>query len=571
MPITQSTTLVQLFSSRVALSGDRPAIYLPSNSATAGNGFIAKSWNELAWDVRQYADALQRFGVKRGDRVVQISENRYEWIVTDFAVHSIGAVHVAVHASSSGLQMGYQILDTDARHVIVGSHAIANVLASAAVGWPAEIAFYSHDAVEAVIAGQRVEHFSKVMQARGDAVSNHAAGRAIERAALENVQPDDIATILYSSGTTGEPKGVMLSHGNLTANAIATDAEYEQHAEHMRLVWLPLSHIYARTADLYTWIVRGSEIALAESREKILANCAAVRPTMMNGVPYFYDKIRRLVASQGGSDDEQSARLKQLFGGRMRIACSGGAPLSNGTADWFTRHGLLLVQGYGLTESSPVISSSSSGVNRFGSVGRPVADVEVRIAEDGEVLTRGPHVMLGYWKQPDLTSATVRDGWLYTGDLGQIDDDGFLFITGRKKELIVTAGGKKISPSMIEALLTEEPLIQQAVVFGDGQKYLVALIVPNVERLRAELVSCAPVSELLLLPQVIERYRQAIAKRLAAVGHCEQIGRFALVDRGFTVETGELTASLKLRRSVIAQNFAATIAGLYDSSSTECI
>jgi long-chain acyl-CoA synthetase len=285
-------------------------------------------------------------------------------------------------------------------------------------------------------------------------------------------------------------------------------------------------------------------------------------------VPYFFDKVHRHVVSQGGSDDEQTGRLQAAFGGRLKFACSGGAPLADATAEYYHRHGVPLLQGYGLTESSPVISVSTPRAHKTGSVGRPLEGVEVKVATDGEILTRGPLVMLGYWKQTQATADTIdTDGWLHTGDMGRLDDDGFLWITGRKKELIVTAAGKNIAPAYLERLMCEDPLILQALVVGDRRNYLAALIVPNPDVLTSEIVargiSVASREEALVHPQVLALYRERIDARLAGVSHCEQIGQFRLLGRGFTIEHDELTPTLKLRRSVIGQHFAAEIAGMY--------
>ena len=387
----------------------------------------------------------------------------------------------------------------------------------------------------------------------------------LEAAALADTSPDDLATILYTSGTTGEPKGVMLSHANLVSNARGMLAAFACGPDDLRLCWLPLSHIYARTCDLYTWLVGGTQLALAESRERILANCQSLHPTLLNGVPYFFDKVRRHVESL--ADGDSPGRLSELLGGNLRLCSSGGASLPVATAEYYWQHGIRLVQGYGLTETSPVITATHPDADRMGSVGPPIPGVEVRIAEDGEILTRGPHVMLGYWNRPADTADTIRDGWLHTGDLGRLDDAGYLWITGRKKDLIVTAAGKNIAPVAIESLLADEPLISQVVVVGEGRNFLAALIVPNSETLRAEIIDRhIPVfspAQALAHPEVLALYRQRIDERLACLSENEQIGRFALLDRGLTVEQDELTPTLKLRRAVIQEHFADAIERLY--------
>jgi long-chain acyl-CoA synthetase len=305
-------------------------------------------------------------------------------------------------------------------------------------------------------------------------------------------------------------------------------------------------------------------MALAESRDTLLADCAAVQPTVMNGVPYFYDKVYRWLRDQGQAD--KPGALRAALGGQMRYCCSGGAALADHVAEFFQQQGIPLVQGYGLTESSPVITVCRAAANRIGSVGRAIAGVEVRIADDGEILTRGPHVMLGYWNQPAATAEAIRDGWLVTGDVGALED-GFLRITGRKKELLVTAGGKNVAPAWLEGLLAEDPLIAQTMIVGDGRNYLAALIVPDPLALAAEIrargIQLGSAAEALVHPAVQELYAERIKRRLGDTARCEQVGRFTLLPRGFSIELGELTPTLKLRRGVISRNFSREIEAMY--------
>ena len=387
-------------------------------------------------------------------------------------------------------------------------------LPGAQVDWPSYVRFFSYEPVNRKIGGHRVTLWNEFVAAQRPESEPDSAFESLAARSVESTKADDLATILYSSGTTGEPKGVMLSHYNLVSNALATDVHFESVESDVKLCWLPLSHIFARTCDLYCWIVRGSQMVLAQSRDTILADCQQFRPTLLNGVPYFFDKVHRHCASQGGSDEEQKTRLQELLGGRLRMACSGGAPLADATAEYFQRHGLPLVQGYGLTESSPVITVSTPHLFRTGSVGRALEGIEVKIADDGEILTRGPHVMKGYWKQPQATAETIRDGWLHTGDLGRLDDEGFLWITGRKKELIVTASGKNIAPAYLERLICEDPLILQALIVGDRRNYLAVLVVPNADALKNEIlargIQLASREEALVHPEVLALYRKRI-------------------------------------------------------------
>jgi long-chain acyl-CoA synthetase len=487
-------------------------------------------------------------GVQPGDRVVQLSENRPEWVVTDLAIQFAQGVHVPIHSTLAGPQVVEQIRDCGAKLVLVSTAAQAEKLGcDAALREMIEI--WSYDPVCDAIPDRAVHPLS-------DATTNVTddEGVAIEREALTSIKPESLATLIYTSGTTGEPKGVMLSQQNLATNTLATLAKFDFGPEDLRVCILPLSHIYARTCELYCWIACGYQFAIARSRESALADCIALKPTGINGVPYFYDKVLRATTDLGRP-------LAAMFGGQVRLCNSGGAALPNHIAEAYSAAGLPLMQGYGLTETSPVITLSCPDANKLGAVGRTLADVEVRIADDGEILTRGPHVMQGYWNRPDATAEVLKDGWFSTGDLGHVDDDGFLFITGRKKEIIVLASGKNISPVQLEALLTEDPLIDQAMIVGDGRSYLVALLVPNRDAMTRAIESSHVGDEKSVLAE-------CIARRLSCVSHHEQVRRFAIIEQPFTIEGGELTPTLKLRRGEIARKYAEEIAALYASKTS---
>ena len=449
--------------------------------------------------------------------------------------------------------------------VLLSTAEQAAKLAADGISLPHGLQFFSYDSLEATIADEPVLPFTELFAAIG---KDSAA--QIQQDAVATAKPSDLATILYTSGTMGEAKGVMLSHANLTSNAIGCCTAFDTTLEDVRLAWLPFSHIFARTCDLYTWLVRGSALAIIEDRERIISGCEQIHPTLINGVPYFFEKVKQGLTDAGKLGPAEPAgptHLQKLLGGQVRACCSGGAALPDHVAEFFFQEGVPLLQGYGLTESSPVISISTPTHYRIGTSGRALPDVEIRIADDGEILTRGTHVMLGYWNRPEDTAQAIRDGWLYTGDLGQLDADGYLRITGRKKELIITAGGKNIAPVFLESLLSEEPLIHQAIVVGEGRKYLTALIVPNPDALRAEIIArripVRSAAEALVHPAVLELYRGRINQRLAAVSACEQIQRFKLLSRAFTAEQEELTPTLKLRRTLIQEHFAHEIEALY--------
>jgi len=581
-------SLVQLFLDRVRDSGSAAALL-----EKQGDSFHPYTWNELAARVDHTAAALVELGVQPGDRVVQISENRAAWIVADLAIMTARAVHVPLHASLAAPQIAAQTADCGARVVLISGEEQAAKLASLERDLPREIEVRTYDPCQSRLAGNEIKQLDPLaaddaaaelgaaelgaaeLGGRGSRRATLAAGQAGSGARLEPT-PDDTATILYTSGTTGEPKGVMLSHRNLLGNAQATLGAFAMCEDDLRLSFLPWSHVFARTCGLYTWIASGATLAVAESREQIVANCQQLQPTLLNGVPYFFDKLLRSLTAAGVA--EQPGALQSLLGGRMRMCCSGGAALPVQVGEWFERQGVPLIEGYGLTETSPVISVCRPAANRIGTVGPALDGVEVQIAEDGEILTRGDYVMQGYYQRPEATAEVIHDGWFHTGDLGTLDADGFLTITGRKKEIIVTAAGKNVSPVQLESLLTADPLIDQALVLGDNRNYLAALLVPNRTALAAALSTSEPTGQaedkerdpeqLDLGDERIQRlYRERIDERLSGVSHYEQIGRFCLLAREFSAERGELTPTLKLRRHAILENFADEVASFDDKAS----
>jgi len=484
-----------------------------------------RTWQEVAAAVVSLAAEIQAAGIAPGDRVAHVSENRYEWIITDLALHLAAAVHVPIHVTLSGQQIAEQIRDSGAKLVFVSNE---DLLSRFATYLDKQLSIRTHDdhriAGELRLAGA---------PAKPQAITNIDCDRTI---------PTSLATILYTSGTTGCPRGVMLSHENLASNAAAVCEAHQVNADHTMLCILPLSHIYARTCDLYTWIVSGSRLVLAESRDTLLRDCELVQPTALNAVPFIYQRVMDGICNSTAID--KRAALRATFGGRMETLFCGGAPVAPNVENWYAAQGLPLLPGYGLTEASPVITVTTRNARRLGTVGQAIPGIENCVAPDGELLTRGPHVMLGYWQNEPATAEVIRDGWLHTGDLADLAADGFLTIRGRKKELIVLSTGKKVAPTRVEALLTASPLIDQVAVFGDGNCGLTALIVPSKSEERAA---------------SREEVELEITRCLAHAAHEEQIHRYTLLDRPFSIERGELTAKLSLCRSVIARNFAAEL------------
>ena len=536
-------TIVEMLCRRVDSDGPREAL-----GVKRGGKYEWLTWNDLAGAVARTTAVLAELGIRPGDRVAQLSENRYEWIIADLAIQMAGAIHVPIHAPLTGVQAAWQVKHSGAKVLLLSGPAQAAKLSTLPADELAGVACASYEPCAEPLFGRQAALFSELQAAADLSKGIDAACQARKAAAA-----DSLVTILYTSGTTGEPKGVMLTQGNLASNACATIEAFGYRPDQLRVNFLPLSHIFARTCDLYCWIAEGSQLALAESRETVIADCQTVRPTCLNGVPYFYDKVYRGLCEKGVQN--VPGILKSVLGGAIQTCCAGGAALPDHLYDYYHAQGVPLLQGYGLSESSPVITISTNEHHRRGSCGRAIPGVEVQIAADGEIMTRGPHVMTGYYKSDAATAEVLQGGWLATGDLGRLDDDGFLYITGRKKEILVTSGGKNIAPVYLESLLTEDPLILQAMVVGDGRPYLAALIFPNSELLAVE-SACRGGDAAAVI-------RERINQRLANVSQYEQVGRFVLLPRPFSIEAGELTPKLTLRRKEIAAHFAAEIESMY--------
>lgn len=529
-------------------------------------------YHDLTWhDYREQslaaAAALVEAGVEFGDRMGLVSENRVEWLIADMAILAAGAVNVPPHAPLTAEQIRFQLQDAGVSWLFVSGAGQLDKARSFARSLPALRGIVVFDPL---CAADDVVSWRTFLQ-RGRRALPDVEAELRKRDGLQ--QHDTLATIIYTSGTTGNPKGVMLTHGNLLSNSRAMLSASPLRPGDVLLSWLPYSHIYARTVDHYVRLLGGSTVALAESPETVVQNLEEIQPTHLTAVPRFYEKV--LTAVSSGDEAKTSRRLRKIFGPRVDWLSSGGAPLPVAVAQAYHAAGLLLLQGYGLTETSPVISFNRKDRYKLETVGPPLDGVEVRIADDGEILTRGPHVMPGYWNNPTATAETIRDGWLHTGDLGCIDDDGFLKITGRKKELLVLSNGKKVAPNHVECLLHADPCIDQVVVCGEGRNYLTAMVVPQWTNVRAELarrdekIGALSPQELARHPAVCELLRERIDAALTHVSGCEQIRKFQVLAEPFSVANEELTVSLKLRRAAIAKRYARIIEGMYAGAESD--
>jgi long-chain acyl-CoA synthetase len=509
-------TVPGLFEAIVSRRTDRPALGVIEDGQLQW-----QPWRELAARVQAWAADLVGRGIQPGDRVAQIGANSEGWILADLAIQTAGAVHVPMHISLSPAQVAQQIDHCGAKIVIADTQCAERI---------------------------RAEIGSNVTLASYDELGQTSTSDKLPRDRLP--KPNDLATILYTSGTTGPPRGVMLTQRNVAANAVSTADVLAADDDEIRLLILPLSHIYARTCDLYCWIYRGTRLVIAESRETAVRDCQLAQPTVLNAVPYFYQKLAE--GLRAAAERVDAEMLRAALGGAIKMLFCGGAPLAPDIDRFFAERGMPILCGYGLTESSPVITASRPGEYAAGTVGRPLPDVEVRLADDGEILVRGPNVMVGYWENEAETARAIEDGWLRTGDLGAWADNGQLKIVGRKKEMIVLATGKKVAPTVIENLLAASPLIEQCYVLGDGRKCLGALIVPKADR---------PADG-----DATALFRQEIDRRLVGMAEFEQIGVFTLLDRPFSIDLGEVTPKLSLCRKVIERNFAQEIEAMYHAA-----
>lgn len=561
--------------------------------------YVPLSTQKFGDMVKHFALGLRVLGVSPQDKLVILSENRPEWVMTDLANLCLGGITVPIYTSLVPEQVKYIIDDSDAKVVVCSGKDLWQTLAAIR----GQLVKVSHYVVFEPEAPEGVHTLQQVLD-RGQRVAE-AEPQLFEDLVAE-IKPDDTASIIYTSGTTGLPKGVMLSHSNFISNIKAAATILEFSDKDYVLSFLPLSHVLERMVT-FTYLYKGCSIGYAESIETVADNLLEIKPHIMVSVPRVFEKIyakvmdnvlassslkrkiffwavkvgrdfgeRKLLGQPipGSLRFKQNLAHKLVFskiiaktGGRVRFFVSGGAPLSKDIAEFFYAMGLVVLEGYGLTETSPVISANTFDNMRFGTVGKPIPGVEVKIAEDGEIMTKGPHVMKGYYKLDKETQEALVGDWLHTGDIGHIDDEGFLVITDRKKDLIVTAGGKNVAPQPIENILKTNPYISNAVVIGDRRKFISALIVPNFEKLeeyaQAGDISYTSLSELVQSGKIINFMEAEVDRSTPTLASYEKVKRIALLDRDFEIEKGEITPTLKVKRNIIEQKYQVLIDSLY--------
>jgi long-chain acyl-CoA synthetase len=551
------------------------------------------------------SNALDQLGVKAGDRVGLFSPNRPEWHIADFAILGLGAADVPIYFNESPDRLVYILNHSGAEVVIVAGemqcrrllecrsrlNSVKHIICAAA---PADL-------------GEEILRFETLAAATGDAAIAEYRLRAAR------VTSDQLATIIYTSGTTGEPKGVMLTHNNLSSNEETSVGPYRMSPADRAVSFLPLSHVYERVTG-YAYLFHGVQVAYVERMDDLPQALLEVHPTLAAAVPRVFEKLYANVLQKGHesrgakrrifdwamrvaqtsvrwkaygveaspwlrlrweiADRMVYSKIRAGTGGSFRAFISGGGPLSRELAEFFWAVGVPVYQGYGLTEASPVVSANHPGANKVGTVGRPIEHVSVRLADDGEILVQGPCVMKGYYHKPEETSAVISpEGWLSTGDIGRLDEDGYLYVTDRKKDLFKTAAGKFVAPQPIENMLKVSPLILNAVLVGDAHKFIAALIVPNFANVeavaRAKGRTFASHEQLAADPWVHQLIGGEVEQVNSRLAQYETIKRFALLDHDFTFDGGQLTYTLKLKRRVIAERYAQLIEGLYAEAPRE--
>jgi long-chain acyl-CoA synthetase len=569
--------LVTMFFRRAAERADKPFLW-----AKRAGEWRPTSWNEAARQVAVFAESLIRMGLRPGDRVMLVSENRPEWLIADLGIMAAGCVTVPAYTTNTSRDHGHILGNSGAKAVIVSTQKLARTLVPAVL-FGSEC--HHIIGIEDIRTGQSVE--SAIFHQWDELVAGAGDVPGVARR-CESISRDDLACLIYTSGTGGAPRGVRQHHGAILHNiegcvdVISTDFGW---GDELFLSFLPASHAYEHTGGQHFPIGLGGQIYYAESLEKLAANIEEVRPTIMVVVPRLFEMLRarilKAIGEGGGLSnyllkraleigaDRYEGRIKPWdlpmdgvlsltlrrkvrgrFGGRIKAMVSGGAPLNPEVGLFFHSLGLTLLQGYGQTEAGPVISCNrpSAGVS-METVGPPLKNTEVRIAEDGEILVRGELVMHGYWQNPEETARVLKDGWLHTGDVGHIDEGGRIVITDRKKDLIVNDKGDNVSPQRVEGMLTLQPEIAQAMVYGDRRPYLVALLVADPE----------VVGE----PNLQERLARAVDKVNSDLSVIERVRRFIVADQPFTTENEQMTPSMKIRRHVLKQIYGERLDALY--------
>ena len=558
--------------------------------------------------VRDLSLGLSALGIGDGDRVAIISESRPEWLIADLAILTAGAATVPIYPTLSAGPARYILQDSSAKAAIVSTRFQLEKIQEVRHQVPSLNAVVLMDGWTTADSPSVISLDSVAERGHARLTGEWGAGKEFSDRARA-VKPNQLATIIYTSGTTGEPKGVMLSHANIVTNFKAGAQVLQLTQNDVALSFLPLSHSFERTVS-FIYLLAGVTVVFAESFDTIARDIGRVRPTLLTGVPRVYEKLHDRILEKGqaepglkgsifnwaigagaakgeaelrgesvgiiGSvqaslaDTLVFSKIRENLGGRIRYLVSGSAPLPAEIAEFFQGIGLPIIEGYGLTETSPILTVNPPNAPRAGTVGQVIPGVELRIAEDGEILARGPNIMQGYLNKPEATAEALRDGWFHTGDIGTIDAHGYLHITDRKKDLLVTSGGKKIAPQPIEGVIKRNPLVAEAVLLGDRRRYAAVLIVPNFPALERRLkeLGRAPASraELVTRADVLALYQEIVDALNRELSQFERIKKIALLPAEFSIESGELTPTLKVKRKVIEERWKKDIEALYGNA-----
>ncbi|HSD34092.1 MAG TPA: AMP-dependent synthetase/ligase [Alphaproteobacteria bacterium] len=588
-------SLPAMFFEQAAKRADRPFLWAKSDGT-----WQSIAWGETARRVKLLARGLRALGIGKGDRVVLVSENRPEWLIADLAVMTAGAITVPAFTTNTVADHRHILTHSGAKAAIVSSRQIAKRLLPAAAGASDLKTLISIEPLDLTqTQAFRTLSWAEAMELGGKSPDEVAA-------TVSGLRREEVSCFIYTSGTGGTPKGVMLTHGSIMANC---EGAYDlllafDLGEEAFLSFLPLSHSYEHTAGQFLPIALGAELYYAEGVETLASNMVEVRPTIMTAVPRLYESMHQRImrgvekmsgmqkwlflkaVELGRKDYEQPGSLnpwerilnwvcertvrekvRARFGGRLKAMVSGGAALNYEVGVFFLALGVRLLQGYGQTEASPVISANPPGRIKLKTVGPALKDVEVRIAEDGEILVRGECVMKGYWRDPESTARTVIDGWLHTGDIGVMDEEGYIQITDRKKDIIVFSGGDNVSPARVEGFLTLQPEIAQAMVHGDKRPNLVAVLVPDPDFL-AEWAKASgkpnDLAQLAVDPELHKTLSAVVDKVNRDLSSLEKVRRFIIAREAFTIDNGMMTASLKIRRHKIKEAYGAALEALYE-------
>ena len=576
--------------------------------ATGADDFSSQ---ELFEEIRVISLGLSALGVQPGDRVALISDTRPEWVIADLAILSAGAVTVPLYPTLASEQIFEILNDAKVRFAIVAGEAEAAKVRSVLQTLPQlEIVAVIDRQSDETSRDESGEIGLCDVAERGRRRLLAEEGLAQRyRETVNGVSPNDIATIIYTSGTTGRSKGVMLTHVNILSNVRASLQMISMKSDDVALSFLPLSHSLERTV-VYAYLCEGVTVAFAESLETIARDLRMIKPTIMTGVPRVYEKVQARVLesvaqapairrkifgwaiSAGWSrasrqfanqsvpwyirfqnllaDRMVFRKIRARTGGRLRLIVSGGAPLGISTAEFFCAIGMPIVEGYGLTETAPVLTLNPPEAVRIGTVGKAIPGVDLKVAPDGELLARGPNVMQGYYGKPDATAEVIRDGWFHTGDIGNIDDDGYVSVTDRKKDILVTSNGKNIAPQPIEARFKRSPLVAEALLVGDRRRFIAVLLIPDRAQLE-ELVlrdeaSFIPIEDLVERADVQSLYQEVVDEVNVTLAGFEQVRRFKLLPAEFSIAGGELTPTMKVRRRVVEERWNKVIEMLYAES-----